>query len=87
MKEIDIKYREITNLVIEGLSIKEAMKLTGRSDAWFYRNLSEQQKLELHQTKTLNTLYGAGSRDLRSPRNAVLIRHFEYDRSYNLIEE
>jgi hypothetical protein len=79
--DIDEAYREVTNLVLQGLGISEAIEFIGFSEHKFYRYLNTQQRLELQQVKTLNTMYGVASLDNRSID--LYLKAFEAHKYYN----
>lgn len=83
--DIDKVYREVTDLVLRGLSITEAVKRAGWSNKYFYSKLSPQQKLELQYTKTLNTIYGKGSQYKMT--DPLLTTSFPINKEYNYLED
>lgn len=50
-----IKFEAIKKLVIDGISIRDALKVLKISSATLYRNLSEIEKVELKEIKILTT--------------------------------
>ena len=83
--DIDDAFSRVNNLVLQGFGVKESIKILGYSEHLFYKNLPEQYKLELQQSRTLNSLYGVGILHNKGQRER-LVAAFPFDRSYNYLE-
>ena len=60
-EKINNAFKDVCKLVEDGLTIRQALKRIDIGSDWFYKYLSERQKLELQHIKTANTIYGVGS--------------------------
>jgi hypothetical protein len=76
-------YDRVNDLILQGLGIKESIKLAGSCDYTFYKNVTPQQRLQLHYNRTLNTMRGAGTGDLSMDPE---LRTFPIDKTYNYPE-